>query len=108
MLQRGLFSNPAGDYGSLVNDRVVDSNWESSEELGNTWCDRNALQPTVAKIKARLALRFCRPCSKSTDQIVQQIDSVEYGLTDIQRSTTPNTGALKQAAEQRRGGAGHR
>ncbi|MEM7649130.1 MAG: magnesium chelatase subunit H, partial [Cyanobacteria bacterium P01_A01_bin.70] len=37
-----LFSNPAGDYGSLVNDRVVDSNWESSEELGNTWRDRNA------------------------------------------------------------------
>ena len=39
-----LFSNPAGDYGSLVNDRVVDSNWESSEELGNTWCDRKRLQ----------------------------------------------------------------
>jgi magnesium chelatase subunit H len=39
---------------------------------------------------------------QSTDQIVQQIDSVEYGLTDIQEYYA-NTGALKQAAEQRRG-----
>ena len=33
---------------------------------------------------------------------MQQIDSVEYGLTDIQEYYA-NTGALKQAAEQRRG-----
>ena len=31
-----LFSNPAGDFGSLVNDRVSDGNWESGEELGRT------------------------------------------------------------------------
>ncbi|MFM6310612.1 MAG: cobaltochelatase subunit CobN, partial [Dolichospermum sp.] len=36
-----LFSNPAGDFGSLVNDRVVDGNWESGEDLGNTWESRN-------------------------------------------------------------------
>ncbi|MBE9042055.1 magnesium chelatase subunit H, partial [Oscillatoriales cyanobacterium LEGE 11467] len=36
-----LFSNPAGDFGSLVNDRVVDGNWETGEELGETWRDRN-------------------------------------------------------------------
>ncbi|NEO48118.1 MAG: DUF3479 domain-containing protein, partial [Moorea sp. SIO4A3] len=30
-----LFSNPAGDYGSLVNDQVVDGNWESGDELAN-------------------------------------------------------------------------
>jgi len=36
-----LFSNPSGDFGSLVNDRVVDGNWESGEDLGNTWESRN-------------------------------------------------------------------
>ena len=36
-----LFSNPAGDFGSLVNDRVSDANWESSEELADTWQGRN-------------------------------------------------------------------
>jgi magnesium chelatase subunit H len=30
-----LFSNPAGDYGSMVNERVGASNWESSGELGD-------------------------------------------------------------------------
>lgn len=37
-----LFSNPAGDYGSMVNERVGAGNWESSEELGDTWAARNA------------------------------------------------------------------
>ena len=35
---------------------------------------------------------------RSTDRVVQQIDSVEYGLTDIQEYYA-NTGGLKRAAE---------
>jgi len=96
-----LFSNPAGDYGSLVNDRVVDSNWENSEELGNTWCDRNAYS-YGRQDRGQARPEVLQTLLKSTDQIVQQIDSVEYGLTDIQEYYA-NTGALKQAAEQRRG-----
>lgn len=37
-----LFSNPAGDYGSMVNERVGASDWESGNELGDTWASRNA------------------------------------------------------------------
>jgi len=37
----------------------------------------------------------------STDRVVQEIDSVEYGLTDIQEYYA-NTGALKVAAENRK------
>jgi hypothetical protein len=37
-----LFSNPAGDYGSMVNERVGASNWNSSAELGDTWAARNS------------------------------------------------------------------
>lgn len=40
---------------------------------------------------------------KTTDRVVQEIDSVEYGLTDIQEYYA-NTGALKKAAEGARGG----
>jgi len=36
-----LFSNPAGDFGSLANDRVTDAHWESGEELADTWQGRN-------------------------------------------------------------------
>lgn len=32
----------AGDYGSMVNERVGAGNWESSTELGDTWAARNA------------------------------------------------------------------
>lgn len=37
-----LFSNPAGDYGSMVNERIGASNWEDGKELGDTWASRNA------------------------------------------------------------------
>ena len=40
---------------------------------------------------------------KTTERVVQEIDSVEYGLTDIQEYYA-NTGALKKAAESAQGG----
>jgi magnesium chelatase subunit H len=41
---------------------------------------------------------------KTTDRVVQEIDSVEYGLTDIQEYYA-NTGALRRAAETAKGDA---
>ncbi len=96
-----LFSNPAGDYGSLVNDRIVDSNWEHSDELGKTWCDRNVYS-YGRKDRGQARPQILDVLLQSTERIVQQIDSVEYGLTDIQEYYA-NTGALKQAAEQKQG-----
>jgi magnesium chelatase subunit H len=96
-----LFSNPAGDFGSLVNDRVVDSNWESSEQLGQTWRDRNQFSYGRGD-RGQARPEVLQTLLQTTGQIVQQIDSVEYGLTDIQEYYA-NTGALKQAAEQERG-----
>ncbi|MDB9527099.1 magnesium chelatase subunit H [Oscillatoria sp. CS-180] len=96
-----LFSNPAGDYGSLVNDRIIDSNWEEADELGQTWRDRNAYSYGRGD-KGQARPEVLNTLLNTTDRIVQQIDSVEYGLTDIQEYYA-NTGALKQAAEQTRG-----
>ncbi|MEO1123779.1 MAG: magnesium chelatase subunit H [Cyanobacteria bacterium J06639_16] len=93
-----LFSNPAGDYGSLVNDQVVDGNWENSAELGATWRDRNGFSYGRSD-KGQARPEILKTLLRSTDRIVQEIDSVEYGLTDIQEYYA-NTGALKQAAEQ--------
>jgi magnesium chelatase subunit H len=36
-----LFSNPPGDYGSMVNEVVGTGEWEESESLGETWKGRN-------------------------------------------------------------------
>lgn len=96
-----LFSNPAGDYGSLVNDQVVSSNWESGEELGQTWQSRNVFS-YGRKDKGEVRSQVLETLLKTTDRIVQEIDSVEYGLTDIQEYYA-NTGGLKRAAEQQKG-----
>jgi magnesium chelatase subunit H len=96
-----LFSNPAGDFGSLVNDRVTDGNWESSEELGNTWRDRNVFS-YGRQDKGQARPEVLTQLLQTSDRIIQEIDSVEYGLTDIQEYYA-NTGGLKQAAEKQSG-----
>ncbi|GAX42483.1 hydrogenobyrinic acid a,c-diamide cobaltochelatase [Tolypothrix sp. NIES-4075] len=93
-----LFSNPAGDFGSLVNDRVVDGNWESGEELGDTWQGRNVFS-YGRQDKGQARPEVLMELLKTSDRIVQEIDSVEYGLTDIQEYYA-NTGGLKKAAEK--------
>ncbi|HAG80349.1 MAG TPA: hypothetical protein DCL61_04050, partial [Cyanobacteria bacterium UBA12227] len=90
-----LFSNPAGDFGSLVNDRVVDGNWESGDELGNTWQSRNSFS-YGRQDKGQARVEVLNELLKSTSRVVQEIDSVEYGLTDIQEYYA-NTGGLKKA-----------
>jgi magnesium chelatase subunit H len=96
-----LFSNPAGDFGSLVNDQVVDGNWENSEELANTWSKRNAFS-YGRKDKGQARPEILQQLLGKCDRIVQEIDSVEYGLTDIQEYYG-NTGGLKLAAEKQSG-----
>jgi len=96
-----LFSNPAGDFGSLVNDRVVDGNWESGDELGNTWRDRNSFS-YGRQDKGQARPEILTQLLQTTSRIVQEIDSVEYGLTDIQEYYA-NTGGLKRAAEKQGG-----
>ena len=96
-----LFSNPAGDFGSLVNDQVVASNWETGEELGQTWQGRNVFS-YGRKDKGEARSQVLNTLLRTTDRIIQEIDSVEYGLTDIQEYYA-NTGGLKRAAEQQKG-----
>lgn len=96
-----LFSNPAGDFGSLVNDQVVDSNWESGDELANTWKKRNVFS-YGKKDKGQARPEILTKLLETSATIVQEIDSVEYGLTDIQEYYA-NTGGLKLAAEKQSG-----
>ncbi|HBE20026.1 MAG TPA: magnesium chelatase subunit H [Cyanobacteria bacterium UBA11367] len=96
-----LFSNPAGDFGSLVNDRIVDGNWDSGDELANTWQSRNSFS-YGRQDKGQSRPEILNQLLKTTTTIVQEIDSVEYGVTDIQEYYA-NTGGLKKAAEKQRG-----
>jgi magnesium chelatase subunit H len=96
-----LFSNPAGDFGSLVNDQVVERNWESGDELAQTWESRNGFS-YGRKDKGKARPEVLQQLLKTSDRIVQEIDSIEYGLTDIQEYYA-NTGGLKRAAENQSG-----
>lgn len=98
-----LFSNPAGDFGSLVNEQVTDGNWESGKELAATWRDRNSFS-YGRQDKGQARPEILNQLLQTTRRIVQEIDSVEYGLTDIQEYYA-NTGGLKRAAEQQGGQA---
>jgi magnesium chelatase subunit H len=96
-----LFSNPAGDFGSQVNEQVVAASWDSGDELGQQWRDRNTFS-YGRNDKGQARPEVLTSLLQTTGQIVQEIDSVEYGLTDIQEYYA-NTGALKQAAERQQG-----
>lgn len=98
-----LFSNPPGDFGSLVNEQIGSSEWDKPEELGDIWQKRNAFSyGKSASEKGTARGDVLKSLLNTTDRIVQEIDSVEFGLTDIQEYYA-NTGALKKAAETVRG-----
>lgn len=96
-----LFSNPAGDFGSLVNDQVVDSTWETRDELADTWRKRNVYS-YGRRDKGQARPEVLDQLLQTSDRIIQEIDSIEYGLTDIQEYYG-NTGGLKLAAEKQKG-----
>ncbi|CAM9137446.1 unnamed protein product [Ascophyllum nodosum] len=93
-----LFSNPKGDFGSMVNERVGSGDWDDGDALGDTWQSRNAFSYGKGGERGRARPEILQSLLGSTERIVQEIDSVEYGLTDIQEYYA-NTGALKKAAE---------
>ena len=84
-----LFSNPPGDYGSMVNEVVGSGDWDDSDSLGETWKGRNVFSYGRNEGSGKGKSGTARPdvlekLLTTTERIVQEIDSVEYGLTDIQ------------------------
>jgi magnesium chelatase subunit H len=98
-----LFSNPAGDFGSMVNEQIGSGDWTNSSELGKTWENRNSFSYGKKNEKGTPRPELLQNLLNTTERIIQEIDCVEYGLTDIQEYYS-NTGALKKAAENNRKG----
>ncbi|CAN0165752.1 unnamed protein product, partial [Hapterophycus canaliculatus] len=78
--------------------KVGASDWEDGDALGQTWQDRNSFSYGRRGERGQARPEVLQSLLGSTERIVQEIDSVEYGLTDIQEYYA-NTGALKKAAE---------
>lgn len=86
-----LFSNPPGDFGSMVNERVGSGEWDGAEELADTWASRNVFSYGRGErgedcdgAPGQARPEVLNKLLATTERVVQEIDSVEYGLTDIQ------------------------
>ena len=95
-----LFSNPPGDYGSMVNERVGTSEWEDGRELGDTWAARNAFSYGKGDERGAARPEVLQALLKTTERVVQEVDSVEYG-DDIQ-NTTPTPAPWSRRPRRRR------
>jgi magnesium chelatase subunit H len=92
-----VFTQAAGTYGTDVDEAIEGSAWEERKELEDLFVKRNAYafggnkggdaQPEVL-----------RSLLGTVGRVAQEIDSVEYGLTDLQHYYG-YSGALKAAAE---------
>jgi len=96
-----IFTQAEGTYGTDVDEAIEGSAWEERQELEDLFIKRNAYafggeqggQPRPEVLRALLG---------SVDRVAQEIDSVEYGLTDMQHYYG-YSGALKAAAERATG-----
>jgi magnesium chelatase subunit H len=98
-----IFSQPAGTYGTYVDDMVEDSAWESADDLDATYVRRNANAYGGERNGGNYGKTLNR-LLVTVERVAQEIDSVEYGLSDIQHYYS-SSGALKMAAEKRSGKA---
>ena len=89
----------------MVNERVGAYNWEDGDELAETWASRNAFSYGRGGERGTARPEVLQALLATTDRVVQEIDSVEYGLTDIQEYYA-NTGALVRAAQAAKRDAG--
>jgi magnesium chelatase subunit H len=91
----------------MVNEVVGTGDWQDSESLGETWKGRNVFSYGRNEGKDGKGISgTARPAVLdklllTTERVIQEIDSVEYGLTDIQEYYA-NTGAMRKAAENRK------
>jgi len=98
-----IFTQAEGTYGTDVDEAIEGSAWEDRRELEELFIKRNAYAFGGEKAGAAQP-EVLRSLLKTVGRVAQEIDSVEYGLTDMQHYYG-YSGALKAAAERATGKA---
>lgn len=96
-----IFTQASGKYGTGVDALVEESAWEHDSELAETFIRRNGHSYGGGRAGSA-APEVLRGLLGTVDHVFQAIDSVEYGLTDMQHYYG-HSGALQLAARQERG-----
>ena len=68
-----LFSNPPGDFGSMVNEQVGTGDWEKGDQLGDTWESRNAWSYGKGGEKGAARPALLKALLNTTDRVVQEV-----------------------------------
>ncbi|MEI7556061.1 magnesium chelatase subunit H [Candidatus Chlorohelix sp.] len=96
-----IFSQASGTYGTYVDDMVTDSSWESQDDLEGVYLRRNAYAYGGERAGQDYSVTMQRLLG-TVERVAQEIDSVEYGISDIQHYYSAS-GTIKMMAEKRSG-----
>jgi magnesium chelatase subunit H len=96
-----IFTQRPGTYGTGVDERIEESAWETVDELADTYTRRNGYT-YGGRRGGTAAPAVLRGMLGTVEHVFQAIDSVEYGLTDMQHYYG-HSGAMQLAARHERG-----
>ncbi|MBM3422846.1 MAG: magnesium chelatase subunit H [Chlorobi bacterium] len=94
-----LFTQAPGAYGSQVEELVEDSAWESEEDLDNMFVKRTGFAYGGNRYGDQQT-DILKGLLGTVDRVVQQVDSAEFGISDIDRYFS-SSGALQLSARRR-------
>jgi magnesium chelatase subunit H len=99
-----VFSNAPGNYGTNVNFMVMQSQWETSDTLGDLFVTRKCFaysrDSQGRTIEGREARDLMDDALSTVDATYQNIDSFEVGITDIDHYFE-YLGGISRAVEKR-------
>ena len=93
------FTQAPGAYGTYVDDMVEDSAWESENDLDDLFIRRNSSAYGGGR-KGEKETEILQKLLGSVDRVVHQVDSTEFGISDIDHYFS-SSGSLQLAARRR-------
>ncbi|NTW55387.1 MAG: magnesium chelatase subunit H, partial [Chlorobaculum sp.] len=93
------FTQAPGAYGTYVDDMVEDSAWENEGDLDDLFIRRNSSAYGGGR-KGEKQSEILQKLLGSVDRVVHQVDSTEFGISDIDHYFS-SSGSLQLAARRR-------
>jgi len=93
------FTQAPGAYGTYVDDMVEDSAWETDSDLDDLFIRRNCSAYGGGR-KGEKETEILQKLLGSVDRVVHQVDSTEFGISDIDHYFS-SSGSLQLAARRR-------
>ena len=93
------FTQSPGAYGTYVDDMIEDSAWDSENDLDDLFIRRNSSAYGGGR-KGEKESEILQKLLGSVDRVVHQVDSTEFGISDIDHYFS-TSGSLQLAARRR-------